>query len=129
MSLLSLCCLAALASAVDVPAQAPPPPSPRYVPAGAAPAALPPPPPPPPLLHLPPPRYGDQGTSELALGLGYSSQSGFLAAGGYRYFVLDGVAPGVEATYLEGASWSHRWGSSWGPCGWFPCARAARPWC
>ena len=54
---------------------------------------------------MPPPeprRYGDRGTPELALGLGYSSLSGFLAAGGFRYFVLDGVVPGVEATYVSG---------------------------
>ena len=55
---------------------------------------------------IPPPpeprRYGDRGTPELALGLGYSSLSGFLVAGGFRYFVVDGVAPGVEATYVSG---------------------------
>ena len=70
---------------------------------------LPPPPPPPPppaeLLTPPAPRgYGDAGSSELALGLGYSSNSGLLAAGGYRYFVWDGVAPGVEATYIGGGA-------------------------
>lgn len=47
-------------------------------------------------------RYGDAGTSEIAVGLGYSSIAGFLAAGGFRYFVVDGVAPGVEVTYVRG---------------------------
>lgn len=46
--------------------------------------------------------YGDKGTPELALGFGYSSSSGFLAAGGFRYFVVDAVAPGIEATYVSG---------------------------
>jgi len=71
-------------------------------PTGPAPSYQPVPPPPPP----PPPEelrlYGDEGTSELALGFGYSSLSGFLAAGGFRYFVVDGVAPGLEATYVSG---------------------------
>src|SRR5450432_1269052 len=76
------------------------------------PAPLPPPPPPPPFLppSLPPswpapPRIaGDRGTSEIALGLGYSSDSGFAAAAGFRYFVIDRVAPGVEASYDSGGS-------------------------
>jgi hypothetical protein len=50
------------------------------------------------------PLYGDRGTSEIALGLGYSSSSGFLGAGGFRYFVVDGVAPGFEATYVHGGA-------------------------
>lgn len=70
--------------------------------------AVPPPPPPPPPEELR--LYGDQGTSELALGFGYSSLSGFLAAGGFRYFVLDGFAPGLEATYVSGG----RDGSAYG---------------
>jgi hypothetical protein len=49
------------------------------------------------------PRYGDRETPELAAGLGYSA-SGFLAAAGFRYFVVDGVAPGVEATYVHGSA-------------------------
>lgn len=60
-----------------------------------------PPPPPPPLL---PRRYGDAGTSEIAIGLGYWSGAGFLGAGGFRYFVVDGVAPGLEATYDSGGN-------------------------
>jgi hypothetical protein len=60
--------------------------------------AYPPAPPEPP----PPPRYGDRGTSEIAIGLGYSSYAGFLGAGGFRYFVADGVAPGLEGTYVSG---------------------------
>jgi hypothetical protein len=41
-------------------------------------------------------RYGDAGTSEVSLLLGFSS--GTVAfGGGFRHFVFDGVAPGVEA--------------------------------
>src|SRR4051812_40715122 len=43
-------------------------------------------------------RYGDRDTSELALGLGYTQQSGFVGGGGYRRFVLNGVGLGAEAT-------------------------------
>lgn len=43
----------------------------------------------------PGPRYGDAGTSEISLGIGISSD-GFGAGLGYRYFVLDAVAPGAE---------------------------------
>ncbi|MBC8132401.1 MAG: hypothetical protein H7X95_05415 [Deltaproteobacteria bacterium] len=69
----------------------------------AAPVYSPPAPPPAPLPPRPR-RYGDQGTSEVAIGLGYSSNSGLLAAGGYRFFVFDGVAPGIEATYVGGGN-------------------------
>jgi hypothetical protein len=65
-----------------------------------------PPPPPPPLVR----RYADQGTSEVALGLGYSSYSGFLAAGGFHYFVVDGVGPGVEGTWVAGGSGTSSYG-------------------
>ena len=44
------------------------------------------------------------GTPEIAAGLGYSAASGFLAAAGFRYFYVDGVAPGVEATYVHGGT-------------------------
>lgn len=71
-----------------------------------APVELPPAPPPPPE----PPRYGDRGTSELAVGLGYSSVSGFLASGGFRYFVVDRLAPGLEAHYAGGGSRSSAFG-------------------
>jgi len=71
-------------------------------PADPAPSSQPVPPPPPPPAPEELRLYGDQGTSELALGFGYSSLSGFLAAGGFRYFVVDGVAPGIEATYVSG---------------------------
>jgi hypothetical protein len=70
-----------------------------------APAVEPPAPPPPP---EPPPRrprrYADRGTMEIGLGAGYSSRIGFLGAGAFRYFVVDGVAPGVEVTYVSGGS-------------------------
>jgi hypothetical protein len=72
------------------------PPPPQELPPEYAPPS--PPPYEPPLI----PRYGDRGTAEVSLGLGYSSVSGFLGAGGFRYFVADGLAPGVEGTYVAG---------------------------
>jgi hypothetical protein len=42
--------------------------------------------------------YGDAGTMELALALGYTKQTGFVGGGGFRRFVLDGVGPGLEAS-------------------------------
>jgi hypothetical protein len=42
-------------------------------------------------------RYGDGGTSEISLLLGISS-NGWAAGGGFRYFVVDALAPGVEAS-------------------------------
>jgi hypothetical protein len=60
---------------------------------------------PPPAAPQPAPfRYGDRGTSELGIGLGYSSAIGFVGAGAFRHFVIDGVAPGLEATYVSGGS-------------------------
>jgi hypothetical protein len=60
----------------------------------------------PPAAEAPPPRYGDQGTSHfgLTLGLG-SSGGGFAWAGGldYGYFLLDGVAPGIDAEVSGGS--------------------------
>jgi hypothetical protein len=53
---------------------------------------------------LRPRRYGDRGSIEIGGGLGYSSLNGFLAAGAFRYFVFDGVAPGFEASYVSGGS-------------------------
>jgi hypothetical protein len=60
--------------------------------------------PPPPVFGeaLRPPRYGDRGSAELALALGYSSVSGFLGGLGFRDFVVDGLAPGLEVTYASG---------------------------
>lgn len=43
-----------------------------------------------------PQRYGDSGTSEANVLLGISSE-GVAFGGGFRHFVLDAVAPGVEA--------------------------------
>jgi hypothetical protein len=43
------------------------------------------------------PRYGDRGTSELAVAVGYGSD-GLIVGAGFRRFVLDGVAPGAEVT-------------------------------
>jgi hypothetical protein len=78
----------------------PPPPLPQQeVSAEPEPPPLPPPPRPPAFR-----RYADQGTSEIGVGLGYSSAGGFLGAGGYRYFVADGVGPGLEATYVSGGT-------------------------
>ena len=57
---------------------------------------------PPPHAHtpVPPPlhRYGDPGSTELALALGYTKQTGFFGGGGFRRFVITGVAPGIEAS-------------------------------
>ncbi len=75
-------------------------------PAAEAPRFQPPWPPTPPR----PRRYGDKGTPEIALGLGYSSSTGFLAAGGFRYFVVDGVAPGFEGTYVSGGKYGAAYG-------------------
>jgi len=66
--------------------------------------AYPPPPAPVPEPIVQPRRYGDRGSIEVGGGLGYSSLSGLLAAGAFRYFVLDGVAPGFDATYVSGGS-------------------------
>jgi hypothetical protein len=41
-------------------------------------------------------RYGDAGTSEVSILLGFSSGS-VAFGGGFRHFVFNGVAPGVEA--------------------------------
>jgi len=65
-----------------------------------------PPPVAPPLVRL----YGDRGMPEIAVGLGYSSTAGFLAAGGFRYFLVDGVAPGIEATYVHGGTNNNTYG-------------------
>jgi hypothetical protein len=78
-------------------------------PAEVAPSPLPP-PPPPEMVAPEPRRYGDRGTPELALGLGYSSSAGFLAAGGLRYFVADGVAPGIEGSYVSGGRGASAYG-------------------
>jgi hypothetical protein len=60
---------------------------------------------PPAQLEPPAPRrYGDRGTSELGIGLGYSSAIGFVGAGAFRHFVIDGVAPGLEASYISGGT-------------------------
>jgi len=57
---------------------------------------------PPPHSHPPvqPPahRYGDPGSTELALALGYTKQTGFFGGGGFRRFIITGVAPGIEAS-------------------------------
>ena len=89
------------------------------VPAEAAPAAVPPPEPaaepapPPPLTEPPPPRqrrYGDRGTIEVGLGLGYSTETGFVGAASGRYYVIDRVAPGIEGTFVSGSSDASRYG-------------------
>jgi hypothetical protein len=90
---------------------APPPTTPAPPPAGATPPAQPQPPlpdenelptAPPPHAHtpVPPPlhRYGDPGSTELALALGYTKQTGFFGGGGFRRFVISGIAPGIEAS-------------------------------
>jgi hypothetical protein len=57
--------------------------------------------PPPP----PPRRYADQGTSHLGVALGLGTGSGgfaWLAGGEYGYFVVGGLAPGVDAQVSGG---------------------------
>jgi hypothetical protein len=52
------------------------------------------------------PSYGEQGSSHLGLhfGLGFGDGGVRLAGGGeYGYFVVDGVAPGVEVSVSGGA--------------------------
>ena len=106
-----LVALAVVAQAgADLPsAEAPAPSPPAAAPQPAAEPTL----PPPPLSAEPPPplrRYGDKGSVELGLGLTYSSEAGFAAAGSARYYVVDGVAPGVEATFVAGGTASSRYG-------------------
>jgi hypothetical protein len=110
-----------LAQAALPPAVEQPPPTPQPSPApqaatppagspaaqapGAPELAAPPPEPAPPPLPAPlpePPLYGHAGMSEVSLALGYSSASGFLGGGGLRYFVVDGIAPGLEASVQTG---------------------------
>jgi len=53
----------------------------------------------------PPKRYGDQGTSHFGLALGIGGGGGgfaWLVGGEYGYFVVDGLAPGVEARLSGG---------------------------
>jgi hypothetical protein len=78
------------------PSESPPPPEPATPPTLQAPA--------------PPRRYGDKGSIELGLGLTYSSEAGFAAAASARYYVVDGLAPGVEATFVAGGSAASRYG-------------------
>lgn len=42
--------------------------------------------------------YGDAGTSEVSVQLGFGSNY-FAGGAGLRYFVIDGLAPGFEASY------------------------------
>src|SRR5262245_12072619 len=65
----------------------------------------PPPPPEPPRVR----RYGDRGTIELGLGLTYSSEAGLAVAGSGRYYVVDRVAPGLEATFVSGGDAATRY--------------------
>jgi hypothetical protein len=63
-------------------------------------------PPPPAVAEAPPPRYGDQGSSHLGLILGLGGGSGGVRwAGGvdYGYFLVDGVAPGIEVQVSGGS--------------------------
>jgi hypothetical protein len=58
-------------------------------------------------VEEPPRRYGDQGTSHFGLTLGLGGGSGgFAWAGGfeYGYFILDGLAPGIDAEASGGSN-------------------------
>ena len=85
-------------SPAPLPASAPPPgqPQPPFTDENELPIA----PPPHSQTAVPPPlhRYGDPGSTELALALGYTKQTGFFGGGGFRRFVVSGVAPGIEAS-------------------------------
>jgi hypothetical protein len=83
----------------EVPAEAPP--SIPTMPLEETPPLLPPPPPLPPPVYLPR-QYGDAGTSEASLLFGAASDGGVEFGAGFRHFVVDAVAPGVEATYQTG---------------------------
>ena len=84
----------------------------------AVPPAVPPPAPvaepaPPVPLPEPPPRqrrYGDKGSIEIGLGIGYSTETGFVGAASGRYYVIDRVAPGIEGTFVAGSSDASRYG-------------------
>ena len=57
-------------------------------------------------------RYGDAGTSEASLLLGASSQ-GIAFGGGFRHFVVDALAPGIEAAVyrVDGVTQGFTFGS------------------
>ncbi len=46
----------------------------------------------------------------MSLGIGYQTQTGFVGAGGLRYFIVDRLAPGIEGTYVSGGSSGTRYG-------------------
>jgi hypothetical protein len=48
-------------------------------------------------------RYGDSGTSDLSVALGYGS-NGLVVGGGYRHFVRAGIGPGIEGSAELGGS-------------------------
>jgi len=109
----------AAAPAASAPAETAPPAAAPPETTGAPPtpetASEPPPPAPAPqpVLQAAPPRprrYGDKGSVELGLGLTYSSEAGFAAAGSGRYYVVDGIAPGLEATFVAGGTAASRYG-------------------
>jgi len=77
--------------------------TPPAPPALAPPEEQPPPPVPPPPPPPEPRAYGYAGMSELSLAFGYSSVSGVLGGAGFRRFVIDGLAPGLEASVQTGA--------------------------
>ena len=70
-------------------------------------------PPPQPTLRAPAPprRYGDKGSIELGLGLDVLVGGGIRGAAALgAYFVVDGVAPGIEATFVAAAARPRRYG-------------------
>jgi hypothetical protein len=109
-----LAVLAALILAQSDPGTPPVEPPPSATPEAAPPETIATPPPetappeelaPPPVPAPPtePRAYGYAGMSELSLALGYSSVSGFLGGAGFRRFVVDGLAPGIEASVQTGS--------------------------
>ena len=46
--------------------------------------------------------------------MGYGSSTGLLATGGFHYFVVDSLAPGLEGTYVSGGAGGTAYGLALG---------------
>lgn len=65
--------------------------------------------PPPPLPVYVPRVYGDAGTSEILFAGGLSSTGWWSLGAGYRYFVVPGLAPGLELLLQGGGGETLGW--------------------